>query len=212
MEEMKKILLLAGIFSLAASGAIAADYSPYVSAKLRFAFMKNDAKVTFEDAVYKYQAKWDVDDEVFGGSIAAGLNIPLVKNSLRAELEYNHNGDAKKTYYGSQTKVETQALLLNAYYQFDVEAKLKPYISAGIGGAKIKGSVESESVSKNSFAWQIGLGTSYEINQNVAVDGGYRYVSYGQLDKTSNTDLGYPEKDTVESKAHELYLGLRYNF
>ena len=61
----------------------------------------------------------------------------------------------------------------------------------------------SESIDDNNFAWQIGAGVSYAMTDNVAVDAGYRYVDYGDFTK---------EDTTIDTSAHELYVGARYSF
>ncbi|MBR6355787.1 MAG: hypothetical protein IKR92_02925, partial [Alphaproteobacteria bacterium] len=70
---MKKTLLLAGVACLFASQAMAFNINPYVSAKLKYSIMDNSAKANFEDEVFLYEADWDIDDKVFGGSVAVGL-------------------------------------------------------------------------------------------------------------------------------------------
>mgnify|MGYP002860413899 CR=1 FL=1 len=208
---MKKTLLVATTALFMASQASAMHYSPYVSAKLKYLFMKNDAKVTWRDPEFNHRAKWHINDEVFGGNVAAGLAMPLDYISMRMEAEYDYNGDAKKKYNGLQSKVKTQAMLFNMYLDYDMTCAFKPYIGAGLGGARLKGSIAGESESKTTLAWQAGAGAAYMFDDHMALDGGYRFMSYGDFSKRYN-GADYSEKHKLDSYAHEIYLGLRYMF
>lgn len=202
---MNKTLLLAGVAAcLFSANANAFDATPYVSAKLRYSDMSAD--------VSELDLKRDVDDKVLGGSFAAGVSTKVNGGAVRAELEYNKNADAKKTHnlYGRlvNMEIESQSLMINGYYDIDTGSKLTPYVGAGIGYAKIKGklSVLGESPyseDDNNFAWQVGAGVGYALNDKVSLDAGYRYVDYGDFTK---------EGLKWESSAHELYVGARYAF
>lgn len=210
---MNKTLLLAGVAAcLFSANANAFDANPYVSAKLRYSDMSTDIKM--DDT-------FNVDDKVWGGSFAAGVSTKVNGGAVRSELEYNKNVDAEKTHrvgylnedddvvYGNaKFKVKSQSVMLNAYYDIDTESKLTPYVGAGIGYAKLKGTltIDGESMGSmddNNFAWQIGAGVGYALNDNVSVDVGYRYVDYGDFTE------GEVKLDT---SSHELYVGARYAF
>ena len=209
---MNKTLLLATIAtSIIAFNANAMDVSPYVSAKLKYSF--SEPEVDFSGTGGD---KFDVDDKVFGGTIAAGLSTKLSSGAIRAEIEYNKSADAKKTkavavdnIIGSGAfKVETQSIMLNGYYDFDTNTQFKPYIGAGVGYTKLKGSLKFDgeslgSMDDNTFTWQIGAGIGYDVNNNVTLEAGYRYIDYGD----------FKEDDVkLESKAHEILAGVRDNF
>lgn len=203
-KTMNKTLLLAGVAAcLFSANANAFDATPYVSAKLRYSDMSAD--------VSELDVKRDVDDKVLGGSFAAGVSTKVNGGAVRAELEYNKNADAKKTHnlYGRQVnmEIESQLFMINGYYDIDTGSKLTPYVGAGIGYAKIKGKLsvlgESYSEDDNNFAWQVGAGVGYALNDKVSLDAGYRYVDYGDFTK---------EGLKWESSAHELYVGARYAF
>ena len=210
---MNKYVLLAGVATmLFAMNAQATEISPYVSAKLRYADMSNEFDFNPGD-------KFDTDDNVFGGSLAVGISAKTATGTIRAELEYNKNSDAEKTHdllfdeeigHGKFT-VESQSYMANLYYDFDTNTPFMPYVGIGAGLAKVKGKLSGEtetyilggSMSDTHFAWQAGVGVNYALNQNVSLDLGYRYVDYGD----------FTEDDVkLDMNAHEVYLGLRYNF
>jgi opacity protein-like surface antigen len=57
------------------------------------------------------------------------------------------------------------------------------------------------------FTWQLGAGVAYAVNDNVTVDAGYRYVDCNDFDYSdSENDV------SVDTSAHEFYIGARYAF
>jgi len=217
---MNKILLLAGVAAVFSFSANAAEFTPYVSAKIKYADMSNDVESYDEDEFYEYTYSTDIDDKVFGGSVAAGVATKLPYGSLRLEAEYNRNADAEnkdsiswedETYIYSadiKMKLESQAFMANLYYDFDTNTRLTPYVGGGIGMAKLKAkmSVAGESlgsVDDTTFAWQLGAGVAYAATDYVTFDAGYRYADYGDFTK---------DDDKIDVSAHEFYLGARYSF
>ena len=184
----------------------------YMSAKIRAINM---------EANLKLDDKFDISDSVVGGSFAVGFANKTPSGTFRAEIEYNINGkteDSANVIVDSfdpakaDFKIETQALMLNGYYNFETGSKFSPYIGAGIGFARIKGSASAtgvfydystESIKKTNFAWQAGVGVSYDITNNFAIDTGYRYMDYGDFEKDG------AKLDTI---AHEFYTGVRVSF
>lgn len=241
---MRKTLLLAGVACLFAAQAEAFDFNPYVSAKLKYSMMDNSWKATEVDDTDwgAFEESYDLknaDDKVFGGSIALGMKTPLAHGALRTEVEYTRNGNAKKSrsyreesddYEYSEKfdiKLKSQALLFNAYYDFDTQTAFTPYIGFGLGFARLKGTMSynyedayeetniSGSKNRTNFAWQIGAGIAYDISKNVAIDLGYRYMDYGKLSTNWHKEYEWGDMNItskVESKAHEIILALRYTF
>ena len=207
---MNKTLLLATIATtIFAFNANAMDVNPYISGKLRYSMM--EPSVDFDGG-----DKFDVDDKVMGGSIALGLSSKINSGAIRAELEYNKNADAEKSYdmaiegvnVGEGVlKMKTQSLFLNGYFDINTNTKFTPYISAGVGYTKMKGELKVAGLKgdtdDNTFSWQMGAGIGYALNDNVSAEIGYRYVDYGDF-----TDDG----DKLEATAHEVLVGVRYNF
>ena len=208
---MKKMLLLAGVATtMFAINANALEWNPYISGKLGFSKIDTDYKWTDSAGGESYSQ----DDTIAGISIAAGLSMPVVFGAVRTELEYRQNDDAEdKIANLIETSVETQSLMLNAYVDFDTGTKLTPYIGGGIGYAKVEGTMKEPlygneaSMDDNNFAWQLGVGASYNITKNMAVDAGYRYIDFGDFSETSAD-----EKDTLDVTANEFYIGARYTF
>lgn len=201
---MNKMLLLAGTAAcLFAANANAIELKPYVGAKLKYVDLSSELS---EDGFNLLNG----NDNLVGSSIAVGLSVKLERGSVRAELETNANSDAEKTSYAGiiKTKVEAQSVMLNGYYDIDTKTKITPYIGAGIGYAKVKGTVYVDgiklgSMDDNNFAWQVGFGASYAVNEHICLDAGYRYMDYGDFSE---------DRTKLETYANEISIGARYAF
>lgn len=227
---MKKLLLLAGVACvLSYSQANALEYTPYVSGKLAYSRMKNDVKIRSYDTDEVYTEKFDIKDWNYGVSVAAGVELPLCNgDAIRTELEYSYRDGAGKTkkYFdegdiaSNKMSVRNQNVMLNAYYDFNTGTKFTPYVGGGIGLAHLKASSKFAGTdgadyaagkikeSSKNFAWNLAAGVGYEVNSNITVDLGYRYVDNGDLTKTMYTG----DRFKVESEAHEILLGARFSF
>lgn len=207
---------MAGVACLFAVNANAVELNPYVSAKLSY----SDMSVSGKDSWGKGSHKENLDDNnVWGGKIAAGVSTQLNYGFLRTELEYSRNEDAKSITGGKNggtdfSKLESQSLMLNAYYDIDTGTKFTPYVGAGIGYSKLKGHYTvttantTFSESDYKFTWQAGVGIAYAVNDNLSLDLGYRYVDMGKIKKNYKPGSSY----RFNVDANEFMLGARYAF
>ena len=233
---MKKLLLLAGVATVAFSvNANACDWKPYISAKLTASNLSLDtsSREIWDDGdIERNFGSGDDSQHVWGTSLAAGIS----NGAIRAELEWHRNTAAKLSSNNAviwagdpeneshKTKIKTDAILLNAYYDFDTASAFTPYIGAGIGYGKTKianangdnyGWFRKNTFSHTNIAWQIGAGIAYALNDNVSVDVGYRYIDYGKFDiKKTGRAYGsnYRQRDSYQATENELYAGIRYSF
>jgi opacity protein-like surface antigen len=143
---------------------------------------------------------------------------------LEGELGYLTN-DAEDQYFeleGFGTDrgsgdVTLGALMANAAYDFrQVNAPIVPYITGGIGMARLDAEIRSDLLGKilddsdTVFAWQIGLGAKYEATENLDIDLGYRYF---QTDDVELKDIaGNAHNDLGAYDTHTVTLGAQYNF
>lgn len=130
------------------------------------------------------------------------------------------------------------SVFANVYYDFVNDSKFTPYVGAGLGGAYMDVSMSSRYVTGGgqvletemggshanwSFAWNVGAGCSYTINDNMALDLGYRYASFGKAESgprnvwmVSGVNPMDPNEvalihsqGSTDLSAHEFMLGLR---
>lgn len=202
---MRKILFLTSALCLAATSVSAYEFNPYVAAKAKYAFARNEVKATGI-----YEGKSHLNDEVFGGSAAIGNIYHVANGDFRIELEYTKNADAKK----ENAKVKTQAVLFNVYYDLNLRTivPVKPYVGVGLGWGQAKLEGGYKNVKDDGVSMQIGAGINYKINSHVAVDLGYRYITYGDFDEEYRVPGHYYEKYDYKPRAHEILLGARYEF
>jgi opacity protein-like surface antigen len=163
---------------------------------------------------------------LWGGHYAAGVKA----NAVRAEIEWNHWNDAKRTYFDNEDggkeriRLQNHVLMLNGYYDFNTCTRWTPYVGAGVGVAMLKltsnymWETGKDKMSEKTYnvAWQIGAGVAYDLTKNVALDAGYRYINAGSAvvrkDAESYTGEYYSSKLKADTAAHEIYFGARYTF
>lgn len=241
---MKKLFLLS-MLTLCAT-ASAQDIQQYVSVKGSVVFMKNDlsgsATYTNQKSLVNNLDK-DDNDTVGGFRLSYGLVFPISQHQIRSEIEYGYNGNTKldddifykiaannnQGYLGdnvnASSKIKSQFVVANFYYDFINNSKFTPYINAGIGYARLKAensfsyktTGSSFSDTSNNFAWNLGVGAAYNINNNIALDAGYRYTDYGKVKTSKEISLSnqqYNHKIDTSSKikSHEMNIGIRYTF
>jgi len=157
-----------------------------------------------------------------GGSIAVGYYLSQLDSRipLRAEIEYaarsNVRASWNKSFHTGLRKFDAlfnvQTLQTNVYWDIDAGTVFKPFVGGGMGISFIYADYKSEgnpsySNSTTGFAWNVGAGVAYDINDSITVDLAYRFAGYGHAEaKTQyNTTKNY-------MTANEFLLGLRLNF
>lgn len=183
---------------------------PYLSANLGIAAL-SDSDITDStfpgiDMELSYDTGW-----AFGAAVGYGFSNFRVEG----EVSYQSNDIDETSALGisidSSGDVSGTALLVNGYYDFANSSAFTPFISAGLGyatvdindydvtGAGLLDYSDDDSV----FAYQLGVGIGYAVNENVTIDIRYRYFAAedAEFDTTE-----------VELSSHNLLVGIRYNF
>ena len=208
----KTIFAITGCTILLSMSSLACSAEgPYVSGNLGIAMM-NDSDTT-DSTVPGIAADIESDPGLALG-VAAGYSFPS-NIRIEAEIAYQQNDLDKISVSGFDTALSgdtsSLALLLNGYYDFKNTSPFTPFITGGIGMAKVEvndmnvsgydsyGENDDDTV----FAYQFGAGVSYAVNEKVNLDVKYRY--FGTSD---------PEFDSVEAEYsnHNLYAGVRVAF
>jgi OOP family OmpA-OmpF porin len=134
---------------------------------------------------------------VLGGTV--GTTLDRWAQGLRVEMEVSYrrndlggnwvtsdSGDDTGTLDGN---LSTFAILANAWYEFDIGSKMRPYVGGGVGWGRMHADMVAltsdarisntdttdDDVTESGFAWQLGLGGRYEVSPGVDVGIGYRY-------------------------------------
>ncbi len=142
-----------------------------------------------------------------------------------------------ETSHQMETKIQT--LMANVFVDFHNETVFTPYLQAGLGGAYVDTNLRSNdnflmshpngnlyrdnhsyygSQNDWNFAWNLGAGFAWQLNEYLALDLSYRYSNFGnadfgthgfQLSDGSGVIGSSIGKGTVKLNAHEAILGLR---
>jgi opacity protein-like surface antigen len=144
------------------------------------------------------------------------------------------NGTQTNTY---KANMSSMVALFNGYVDLGTWNCLTPYIGAGIGVARhrVTGLTEQGIVYANepfgpisptlgyategentNLAWALMAGVGYEINKNLSLELGYRYLNLGDAQSGRITNAFLPQtynplkaKDIV---SHDFRIGMRWNF
>lgn len=200
----KKLFTIASALLLSTAIAGSADARDGWYFAVRGGITNSNLNDVNEDSTSTATADIDFDN-VWMMSGAVGYRYSY----FRAELEYSYRQDHDENSPSglSGTEFGSQNLMLNGYFDFMPNYVISPYISGGIGWAKVKmdtfytagGTRHEDNNDVNNFAWSVGAGLTVRINKCLNLDGGYRYIDMGDI-------------DSANVNAHEWYFGLRYTF
>jgi opacity protein-like surface antigen len=225
---MKKILFVSVITLLFAVSfnSYAAD-GWYMSGNLGLVSPSDSSLGSFDEAELEAIIEEDLPAGTSGSlefgydmgfSVSAAVGYDFGNNyRLEAELAYlTYDIDelsATVTIPGTGSASESMdagldgsnlALMFNGYYDFMEGSALRPYITAGIGYAKVDLDIDDDTV----MAYQVGLGLSYEMSETLCWDFRYRHFA------TSDAEVPGPfdEIIDVENSSHNVTVGMRYSF
>lgn len=205
---MKKIIVTTvGCAMLLSLSSVAYSAGPYVSGNLGLA-VASDSDVT-DSTVPGTTIEIESDSGMALG-VAAGYGFAN-NTRLEGEIAYQKNDLDKARalgVVGLTGDTSSLALLLNGYYDFVNKSPMTPFISAGVGLARVDvndmnmpgSGFPNANDDDTVFAYQLGAGVGYAVNAKVSLDVKYRYLG------TSD-----PEFDTtdVEYSSHNVYAGIR---
>lgn len=128
-----------------------------------------------------------VDEETgFAGAIAVGTHVQSV-DGLRLELEASFRSHDITAFGFIPLEHDTTAVMVNAVYDVKGLAmgRVTPYalLGAGYVGTELTlGGVGPLTIENDGFAWQVGGGLNYQIDERVSAGVGYRYLEAPAVD------------------------------
>ncbi|MDR2412595.1 MAG: outer membrane beta-barrel protein [Rickettsiales bacterium] len=219
---MKRISLIA-IILCAAGSSVANANNIYVSEKLSYGFT-NLTSLTV-NAGGTIMNGTDETGHTFGSNTAVGYDFGKVgEGNIRAEFEFgfgeSSNYKTTNTHpaaAGAQMDVDLRAFtfIANVYYDIDTGTEFSPYLGLGAGLAHAsvntapEDGIDTAHISKDGFVWNLNAGLSYNIDENWALDLGYRWLNFGNFSGTTKVN-GYKLEGHLDE--HEILLGARYRF
>ena len=184
------------------------------------------------------------ENEDLGTGSAFGFSVgKYLTDSFRLELEAikrtGYEYDARDTNTGiiTKAKIQTEALFINGFYDFQPftmsNTSITLYLGGGVGisrnkmgtvtennnGLPVGFTVDSNTI--NQFAYKLSAGTLVSITEQLSLDVNYQYVNLGAFKggtELSNKGVRYPALDRQrginggEIKTQELMVGLQYKF
>ena len=202
---MKKILLTSVAVAMATFASNAA-VRPYVSAHLGYThatILSSDERNDFS------VGQWIDSKFALDVSGAFGVKYDISKSfALRGELEYDYLEKFENSETDDTIWMRSHTVLANAYLDFKTMSAFTPYISAGAGYQfnHLNTELFDKTTTPHAFAWQIGGGITYNINNALSVDLGYRYLTSTYSDKYQNRDTKFT------TDYHQFRLGATYAF
>ena len=184
-------------------------------------------------------------NEDLGTGSAFGFSVgKFITDSFRLELEaikrtgYEYDAAwTSGTDYTEEAKIQTEALFVNGFYDFQPftisNTPITPYVGGGIGisGNKtgtdvsstngIPNGVSTVGDTSNQFAYKLSAGTLFSLTEQLSLDVSYQYVNLGEFEEGTEVyrdGLRRADLDAQkganggEIKTQELMVGLQYTF
>ena len=223
----KKLLLLSCLSSIVFASNLHAHEQKtgfYVNVPVGYSFVsKPKTGVTYSDAKLK-------NATIFG--IGAGYDFDVVRAELNLTFRNKYkftNNDIATSLNSTRSflpfNIKATTLMLDLYKDFAIGSDLTPFVFAGIGYSKIStGDYNYQSTStisyavttlntvagksSNSFAWRLGFGGSYKINQIVSLNLSYSYTHVGSVSRVNPKTA---VNDKIKINANEIIAGVRFS-
>lgn len=214
MSYARLLALAAAVFSTVPARLCPAQPYDY--------YLSGNAGVTMlEDADTEFTAFPGTVDYEFDRGLALSAAVGAADGVYRSELEiYHQNSDldgvrATGTGFdpaGAGTAGDLDILigLVNAYYEFRTGGPVRPYLTGGLGYAKLDAEFRAEGFDEvtlvdeeSGLAWQLGAGLAFAVTGSVSLDLRYRYLSGDDVEfDAGGTDIS----------GHSLMAGARFTF
>ena len=198
---MKKYLL--STFALLGICAVASNASAGTSSMHMKDNMYGLAELGFGFGQDEYK-----EQGIMGLGLGAKIN-----DYFRTDVIVSYRGWGKTHFKNSSKDADTWAIpvLANIYGTMPIHEKMGVYAMAGLGYAynKTKGIPEAGGKGSHRFAWNVGAGVEYKMNDCWTFDLGYRYTDLG---KARLKDATAAIKTKEDLKSHDILLTARYNF
>jgi len=188
------------------TGASIQDYNDvsFVNPRITGTSQDNDSET---DAIYSFQ-----------------VGKTLSSFPVRLEVEYASSGEVNFDRFHTpfpttrqRIIVDSERVMFNIYHDRSFSFA-SVYVGAGLGLAinntdALQGdSSQFDDKTVTSIAWSLGAGVTKDIFKNYTLDLGYRYIDLGEADTGASEFDANDEQFRGDLDAHEIIVGVRYNF
>lgn len=157
----------------------------------------------------------------------AGAAVGYRFSSFRVEVAGDYHRGEVDTIKVSGNRVPVKdgelalvTVMANGYIDLDLGLFVIPYVGFGIGGGVILANETSPNAvfklddDAAVFTWNAMAGLNWNVYSNIQVMTGYRYVSTTEADLGVESVLVGAVRGKLDTSvaAHELVIGVRYNF
>lgn len=158
----------------------------------------------------------DLDNDTDAGLAGlVGIGLKLGATNWRVEVETSYRESDVDAISGSSGNGDVDALAFvgNVFYDIGLNEKLDLYLGGGLGLADVDYSsvspVSTATLNENDmgWAWQLGAGAAFAMNDRLKLTLDYRFLNIEDLDYATSTNIG--EVD-AEYRDHALFVGLRF--
>lgn len=150
------------------------------------------------------------DDTVILG-VGAGYQFDKM---FRSDIIIDYRGWNKVDFKSGGKKSDSWSIpvLLNVYGTYPIHEHFGVYAMAGLGMSynQADSTLNAKSDHKLSFAWNVGAGIEYALNDCWTMDLGYRYSDLGKAKVNPRSD--YTGRHTEKLRSHDIKLTARYMF
>ncbi|NNE82335.1 MAG: OmpA family protein [Alphaproteobacteria bacterium] len=168
------------------------------------------------------------DADMGGGSISVenstdaglaglvGLGLQLGATPWRTEIEVGYRDSDVDSISGASGSggVDALSFMGNVFYDIGVAKDIDLYVGGGLGLADVDYSsvspVSTTTVNENDlgWAWQLGAGAAYALNDRLKLTLDYRFLNIEDLDFQTSPSVA--EVD-AKYRDHAIFIGLRFN-
>ncbi|MEQ1754809.1 MAG: outer membrane beta-barrel protein [Micropepsaceae bacterium] len=207
----------------AAPGAEASNL--YVSVFGGANWLADDSGVTTEETTSGHWSQSADTGFVLGGAVGTHLDRWVNGLSVEMEVSYRRNdlgghwSEPEEDEFGILTgNMSTFAIMANAWYEFDIGSKARPYFGGGVGWSRMNADMVAVSTSdgiatstdtndsfeNSGFAYQLGAGFHYEVSPGVDVGLGYRF-----FDGPNFQEFFESEDGSLVNQSHAVLVDLK---
>ncbi len=150
------------------------------------------------------------DDTVILG-VGAGYQLdPMFRSDIIVDYRGWNKVDFKNG--GKKADVWSIPVLMNVYGTYPIHDRMGVYAMAGLGMSynHADSTADAKADNKLNFAWNVGAGVEYALNDCWTMDLGYRYSDLGKA--KIKRQAGYTGYRKEELTSHDIKLTARYMF